>query len=241
MKNSWLLLLAILSLGTSLAQESNTEVNYRNEIGLNLSDLINGSLQIRYERSLGDHWAASLGFGLKSEEGLIRFSGLRTSRLTTNDLTYSGFKIIPEVRYYIKKTRQFRMDGFYFGAYLKHTNYSSEINGVFIDDDGSPLDIRFDGRLKLTSWGLMVGYKWAINKRFAIDFLIAGPGTGYHNYSIRNTQDLPESFYDSLNETLSEYAIFDFLDSDFRFSTTEERARFRLLSFRYGITLSYAF
>ena len=87
----------------------------------------------------------------------------------------------------------------------------------------------------------MVGYKWAINKRLALDFLIAGPGTGYHDYSIRNVQDLPESFYESLNETLSEYAIFDFLDSDFRFSTTEERARFRLLSFRYGITLSYAF
>lgn len=241
MRATILLLYLLIFSVISHAQEEQEQVVFKNDIGLNLTDMINGSLQLRYERSFGNHWSASLGVGLKSEEGLIRFSGLSTDRLQTNDLTYSGFKIIPEVRYYIKKTRQYRMDGFYFGAYLKHSNYTSDLNGIYIDDGGEELPLEFDARLKLTSIGLMLGYKWAITKRVGLDFLIAGPGQAYHNYSLRNTQDLPESFYENLNEAAGEYAIFDFLDSDFRFSSTRARANFSLLSFRYGITLSYSF
>ena len=39
-------------------------------------------------------------------------------------------------------------------------------------------------KIKIQSKGLMLGYKLPIGKRFNIDFLIAGPGTGSHNYKL---------------------------------------------------------
>ena len=55
----------------------------------------------------------------------------------------------------------------------------------------------------------MVGYKLPLSEKFSIDFLIAGPGYGFYNFSIVNEQDLPEEFYEDFNEALEKYLIFD--------------------------------
>jgi len=87
----------------------------------------------------------------------------------------------------------------------------------------------------------MVGYKLPITKRFNIDFIIAGPGAGNYNASIVNKKDLPDEFYENLNEALENYSILDFINSDFRFSNIDSRSKFSAISFRYGIALGYTF
>ena len=64
------------------------------------------------------------------------------------------------------------MNGFYFGAYLKHSNFKSNLNGEYINESDESFIIEFDAKIKVTSIGLMVGYKLPISKRFSIDFLI---------------------------------------------------------------------
>ncbi|WP_034062494.1 DUF3575 domain-containing protein [Lacinutrix jangbogonensis] len=224
------------------AQEKATEVNqFKNQIGIEISDIIDGTIQLKYERLLGKHISVGLGIGIKDEEGIIKLSGLDREQLKTGDIAYSGFKVIPEIRYYLNRTQQYAMDGFYFGVYLKYSNFNSDLDGTYSNDVGDNFTIAFDADIKVTSVGFMVGYKWAISKRFAIDFLIAGPGVGTYNFSLKNTQGLPDEFYDDFNDALDQYSLFDLLDGDFRFKATDEKSKFILPSFRYGISLNYSF
>ncbi|WP_431159380.1 DUF3575 domain-containing protein [Winogradskyella poriferorum] len=215
--------------------------NRKNQIGVSVSDMVNGALQLEYERLIMKNVSFSFGFGYKGDNGLIRFSGLNGDQIKTNDLTYSGVKFIPAVRYYIKSTTRYSMDGFYVGTYAKFTNYKSNLDGTYLNDQDESFLVAFDADFSVLSVGLMIGYKLPISKRLTLDFLIIGPGRGFHNYEIENKSDLPEEFYEDLNEALDDYPIFDFVNADFRFSDVRSKTKFNAVTLRYGITLGYSF
>ena len=235
------LLMILLLCFQSNAQKPVSEKVSKNEIGIEVSDFIDGAFQFKYERLLGKHISVNLGLGYKGKHGLIRLSGLDTDQIKTSDITYSGLKIIPEVRYYINNAEQYGMDGFYFGAYLKFTNYQSDLNGTYINDALESFIIEFDADIKVSSVGFMVGYKLPLSNRFSIDFLIAGPGAGFYKFSFVNKRDLPDEFYEDLNKALEQYSLFDVLDGDFKFRSTNKTSKFTIPSFRYGISLGYSF
>ena len=188
-----------------VAQDNPIQEDLRkNEIGFELLDVIDGAYQFSYERSVWDNFSFVLGVGFKTEDGLVNLSGIDRDKIQTSDLTYNGFKIIPEVRYYIKKTQMNSMDGFYIGLYFKYAKFKSDLDGTYFPDGQDNPDtqatIEFDATLKSTAIGLMLGYKLPITKRFTIDFMIAGPGSGRYNISLVNKQDLPDQFYEDLNE-----------------------------------------
>lgn len=85
----------------------------------------------------------------------------------------------------------------------------------------------------------MVGYKLPLSEKFSIDLLIARPGSGFPSYDLKNRRDLPDEFYDDLNNALDQHSIFDTLDGDFRFSATSGKTKFNILSFRYGILFDF--
>lgn len=247
-KLSALLLVFLMISNTTLGQELEPESDYRkvkNQFSFELLQIINGAYLISYERTVWKNFSASLGLGYKGKEGLINVSGLDNDQIKTGDLYYTGFMIIPEIRYYVKGTSKhdYNLTGFYVGLYYKYSDYSSDLNGTYIDidDNNTEYTLAFDADLSVSSVGLMVGYKLQITKRFNIDFLIAGPGSGSYKFEIKNTEDLPESFYEDLNEALEEYSLLDIINSDFRFSEANNRTSFSAMSFRYGIALGYTF
>ncbi|MBU2951871.1 DUF3575 domain-containing protein [Tamlana agarivorans] len=215
--------------------------NHKNEIGFVVTDLIDGAIQFRYERLVSKHFSVNLGIGYKGEEGIVNLSGLDTEKIKTSNITYSGIKVTPDIRYYLNNVQQTGMNGFYMGAYVKYSGFKSDLSGQYINDTGITYDLEFDSKINVTSIGFMVGYKLPITKRFALDFLIAGPGSGFYNFTIENKKDLPDEFYDDLNEALEEYSLFDLLDGDFRFSQIKRKSDLKLFSFRYGITATYSF
>jgi hypothetical protein len=87
----------------------------------------------------------------------------------------------------------------------------------------------------------MVGYKLPVGKHFYVDFLIAGPGSGSYKFKLDNRIPPPDGFYDALNEALEDYSFLDFINSDFQFNDNKLRSNFSALSFRYGISVGYAF
>jgi hypothetical protein len=87
----------------------------------------------------------------------------------------------------------------------------------------------------------MVGYKLPVGKHFYIDFLIAGPGSGSYKFKLDNRIPPPDGFYDALNDALEDYSFLDFIDSEFKFNDNKLRSNFSALSFRYGISVGYAF
>lgn len=234
----------IISLLTVFIVQGLQAQEYKNEVGFELLGLVNADAQFTYERAMWQHISLGLGFGLKSEEGLVKLSGLDNELIETNDLTYSGFKIVPQVKYYLKDITNGDMTGFYFGAFLKLQRYNTDLLGTYtnLSDEQFPVD--FDGQFSITSFGFLVGYKLRLSSRFNLDFLIAGPGFARHNYKLTNREPLPDEFYDDLNDALNDYSFLDFLgvDFDFRPGTTGTReSKFSLPAFRYAFTLSYAF
>ncbi|PNQ73006.1 hypothetical protein C1T31_08395 [Hanstruepera neustonica] len=227
------------------AEKSNKRI-VKNEISFEALQLVNGVYQLSYERYVWKNFSAALAFGYKGKEGLVRFSGIDYygpfgGNIKTNDIFYTGFQIIPEIRYYLKNTSSNNLNGFYIGLYFKYSQYNSDLKGRYTASDNTPYQIEFDAKLNISSTGFMIGYKLPITKRFNIDFIIAGPGAGNYNFKIKNKADLPDEFYENLNDALEEYSILDFINGDFRFSNVESQSKFSAFSFRYGIALGYTF
>jgi hypothetical protein len=240
---TFLIFFAFLFLSLPLfAQDEIAPKQLKNQVNFELTDLPTAFFAFSYERVIGKHISVDLGIGLKSKDGLIKFSGIDTDRIKSNDITYSGFKLIPEFRYYLNESINGAMlSGFYFGAYLKYSDFKSDLQGTYIDSQDVSHLFKYQGDISITSVGLMVGYKLPIAKRFYIDFLIAGPGSGSYDFKLKNIIPPPDEFYDDLNSALDKYSLLDLINADFQFNNKKLRSRFATLSFRYGISVGYAF
>ncbi len=222
-------------------QETSIKKEVKNEVGINLTDMINGSISFNYERALGKHISVGLIAGYKTEQGLIALSGIDTDFVKTGDISYSGLRFIPEFRYYLTEKGQGMLTGFYFGAYWKFVNFSSDLDGVYISSEGENFDFLYKGKINVASFGLMIGYKLKISDRFNLDFLIAGPGASDYKFRLKNIIPPPDEFYDALNEALKKYSLFDLLNADLEFRDNKLDEKILLPEFRYGIKLSYSF
>lgn len=248
-----LLLLAFLCAAYTFAQDNSTSVSdqtnpqpdtkeRRNEISMEFLGMIDGRFVPAYERSFGRHWSAKVGLGYKTEQGLINFSGINEEKLRTGDINYDGLVAYAEGRYYINEFTNGRATGFYFGLYVKYSGFQSDIGGTYINDEGNEFTFLFDTKIGVTSSGLQVGYKLPISKRWAVDFLIAGPGTARYSFDVKNKSDeLPQEFWDDLNDALDELGILEVIDSDFDFTPSDRKSAFNTVNFRYAISLTYNF
>lgn len=235
------LFISIIGLSLSAQGDGNFK-QQKNQIDLDVSDLPTAFFSLSYERVLTKHMTVGLGVGFKSEDGLIQFSGIDTDKIQSNDITYSGYKLIPEFRYYINEsTNGAMLSGFYFGAYLKYSDFTSDLKGTYVDSQNISHNFEYEGDITVTSIGLMIGYKLPVSKRFFIDFLIAGPGSGGYDFRLRNVIPPPDEFYDDLNNALDNYSILDLINADFEFRDNRLRSEFSALSFRYGISVGYSF
>lgn len=243
MKNLLLLIFAFIFVQNSFSQEESTVTKKRaNEVGIEFLGLIDGQTLITYERSFGKHFTGLIGAGPKAEEGLINLSGLDGPTIKTGGLTYSGYKALFEGRYYVKPHEYSRALGFYVGLYTKLSYYQSDLIGTYTNDDDEVFNMNFDAEIDVISIGLMVGYKLSLSKRFAIDFLIAGPGTGDYKFSIKNkSDDLPDEFFEDLSEALENTSLLDLIDADFEFNRNKQSSKFNAISFRYAVSLKYNF
>ncbi|MFH6767204.1 DUF3575 domain-containing protein [Gaetbulibacter aquiaggeris] len=238
MKHTLFFILFIIFAPLVFCQE-NREV--KNEVGLFISDLINGTYSFTYERAMGKHISVGLGFGIKADDGFIKFSGLDTDNIKTADISYTGFKITPEVRYYIHQKGNAMFTGFYFGAYTRLVNYKTDLSGIYIDSQDVSHYFLYKGDIDVNSVGFMIGYKLPVTNHLKIDFLIAGPGAGYFTFKLKDVIPPPDEFYDDLNSALEKYSFLDFLNADFQFKKTNLKEKLTLPSFRYGLSVTYSF
>jgi len=214
----------------------------KNELGWMFSDLVDGSLYFSYERYLSKHWTVSVNMGYKTPGGLLNLSGIDSEKIKTSDVNYSGFKVTPAVRYYLNSARNDKMDGFYFGGYMKLSGFQSNIFLDYTDSKEQVYTLGFDARVNTYSLGLMLGYKLPINDRFGLDFLLLGLGKARYSFKLSSNSDIPEDFYTDLNQTLDSITLLDFINNrDFDVRHLNHRSGFFGSSARYGISLTYAF
>lgn len=240
MKNITFAILISLICLPAIGQDASSGPLHHNEVKFMVTDLINGSMLFGYERAFGKHIGVNLLAGYKGKNGLLKLSGLDTEIIQTDELTYSGTRFIPEFRYYLKERTGGMAQGFYFGAYLTFVNYKSDFIGNYTNEDGN-FPFQYDVKINTNSFGLMIGYKLAISKRFNIDFLIAGPGAGNYKFKLREVVPAPAGFLIDLNDALELYSLADLVNADFDFSANNSDDSLAVPSFRYGITLGYSF
>ncbi|MBT8296954.1 MAG: hypothetical protein KJO52_01355, partial [Maribacter sp.] len=95
MKNLTFAILFSLICLPVMGQEDTSGPLHNNELKFMVTDLINGSTLFGYERAFGEHIGVNLLVGYKGKNGLLKLSGLDTDIIKTDDLTYSGTRIIP--------------------------------------------------------------------------------------------------------------------------------------------------
>jgi hypothetical protein len=232
--------LFLLAIIPAIGQEDTPESFMNNEVKILVTDLLNGTIMLGYERPFGKHLGVSLMAGYKSKDGLLKLSGLDTDQFKTEDLSYDGLRIIPEVRYYLKERTGGMRTGFYFGGYLTLMSYKSDFKGTYINEDGI-FPFQYDVTINTSSVGLMIGYKLKLSNHFNLDFLIAGPGAGNYKFKLKEVTPAPAEFWIDLNDALELYSLADLINADFDFSPSKNSDSLILPSFRYGITLGYAF
>lgn len=214
----------------------------RNEISIEFIGMIDGRFVPAYERTFGRHWSAKVGLGHKTKQGLINFSGINKEQLKTGDINYDGILTFLEGRYYLNEFVNGRASGFYFGLYMKYAGFQSNIGGTYISEEGNSFTFLFDTSIGVISSGLQLGYKLPLGRRFAVDFLIAGPGTARYSFDVKNKSDeLPQEFWDDLNNALDELGILEIIDSDFDFTPSNRKSAFNTINFRYAVGLTFNF
>lgn len=210
----------------------------KNHISIDPISPIFGSYQMQYEREIANHLSIGLNVGIKFSSGIIKVNGIDGNKVKTDEFNFTGYKLIPEIRWYLQKDQTGLM-GFYAGAYFKYLNITDDIVGVYTDDNLENHDFQFGANIHNYGGGIELGYKLRIKKRFFIDFLITGPGISFYSYSLNEVRPVPEAFYDELSKVLSDYGILKHIDSTIDFKN--QSGKITLPSYRYGIKIGYAF
>ncbi|WP_298754581.1 DUF3575 domain-containing protein [uncultured Psychroserpens sp.] len=223
---------------SSFAQDDDLDFR-KNHISVDPILPLFGTFQIHYERGIGINTSLGVSFGYKGSSGVFEVTQISFDRFDSNDLNFSGFKVIPEFRWYFQK-RKSGLNGLYLGAYFKYQDASADLGGVYTSREDEVSDILIDANLKSSVFGIELGYKWLLKKGFFIDLIFAGPGFSTNRITLTEISPVPQAFYDDLSEALQDIGIIDFIDPDFRVNGNQE-TKITLPAWRYGIKLGYSF
>ncbi len=194
-------------------------------------------------RAINERSTVGITMGIKLSSGVFKIPGLSSLSIQTGDFTPSGFRVIPEYRWYFQETERSYM-GFYIGGYYKYQVANDNVNGVYTSSSGSVNDIDLDFTVNTHAIGFQVGYKIPIRKRLFVDFIIAGPGVSLIGIDVELKQSLPEAFYEDLGISLIDnLGILDSFDVNINFSGNGNKRNDLIIipALRYGIKIGYSF
>ncbi len=223
---------------SGFTQDKDLDIS-KNHISIDPILPIFGTFQLNYERALTKDLSFGLSFGYKGSSGLFEVTKIDFNRFDSNDLNFSGFKVIPEFRWYFQKSKS-GLNGLYFGAYYKYQDASADLGGLYTSIEGDDSDILIDANLKSSVFGVQLGYKWPLKNGFFIDLIFAGPGFSCNQIELTEIEPVPEAFYDDLSEALRDIGIIDFIDPDFEVNGNQ-KTKITLPAWRYGIKFGYSF
>jgi hypothetical protein len=146
MKKLFILLLALVLVTPSFAQDKSETSTEKNVLKVNTLSFFLGTGSIFYERKISDLTSAQLGVAYMS--------------LKFGDTKFTGLILTPELRLYVKKNA---IDGFYISPYFRYQKYTLENT-----NDASK------GTLTSMGGGLVFGRQWITNSGFTMDLFFGG-------------------------------------------------------------------
>lgn len=199
-----------------------------------------GTFQPQYERSIAPHFSAVIGVGYKSSSGLFEINGMQTESISLNTISFNGFKVLPELRWYPGPTEN-GLWGFYTGVYYKYQSSMSNLTGTYTDKNGSDISVDLDLALSSNTGGVEIGYKLRAYKGLFFDFIFAGLGLTSHRVMVSQNTVLPDDFYDRFSEAAERFTILKDLEPSLNLTAQDLDSRIVMPSFRYGVKIGWAF
>ena len=164
-KITFLMLMGALSFGTLQAQH---------DVKINMLGLIFGNYGVNYEYVISPEMSTGAGINYY----IYKLTSTDFSGTTTTELTYTGFNISPEFRFYFNPDDD--AEGAYAGAYLKYRTATGDGNWYYDPQGILQTTSRTNTGL---AFGIMGGKKWVADVGFIFETYF-----GIGKYIMQNTK-----------------------------------------------------
>jgi hypothetical protein len=199
-----------------------------------------GTVELHYERQILPRMSLGIGIGNKFSSGLLKISGMDGERIQSDDISFSGIRLMPEFRWYVSGSDE-GLTGLYFGAYYKYQQNNSAISSEYTPAVGDDAKVDLDISIRTHAVGLEMGYKLFVAKRFFADFIIGGLGLAKSDFEIEIKSDIPEGYYNALSDEVRNFSILEPITPNVETTDGGIKGDFLLPSLRYGIKFGIAF
>jgi hypothetical protein len=147
----------------------------KNILKWNLAGLAARNYSFTYERSFLNRFSLSLNYRTMAK-GSLPFQSWFESAIDSDDILFNEFQIgntawTPEARVYIGLGK---MKGFYVSPYYRFASFDLYMPVSYTNGVGSKNKAVFEGTVKSSSPGLMIGWQFQLLTKLVLDFQIVG-------------------------------------------------------------------
>jgi hypothetical protein len=228
--------------GDSLGQKS-----YKNIIRYNLSGaLVFGFgkyVVFGYERVIKPNQSFSINVGGVSLPKLISIN--TDSFSVQKDKKSNGINVSVDYRFYLSKENKYSAPrGAYIGPYYSYNKFTRDNEWLFKKSSGNSF-VNTTSTFNINTIGFEFGYQLILWKRFALDFVLVGPGYGFYHYKVKWDTNLTPKDKEQLLDGLQQLLTQKFPGMNYVFADKEINANGVLntntLGYRYIIHIGFAF
>lgn len=189
---------AVSTQDTLAIAASDTIVNSKNFIKLNITSLLIKNYSLQYERILSKNISIALNFRIMPEttipytDNIFRWFDITDpdDQEMIENLLMSNYAITPEMRFYTGKKRY--GNGFYISLFYQYGNYSvKNVLRKYEPDMGGEAIMNTSGDVTSHTGGFMLGAQWALGKHICLDWWILGPHFGVSSGNVLGLPSTP--------------------------------------------------
>lgn len=256
-KNSFILLMCLVycSLGSTKAQDNNTDEGGKNVVKWNFAAMALKNYSFQYERAITKKISVAVGVRHAPKSNIPFASNIE--KLIDDPETWNSIKnfktgntaITPEIRFYMGQG-VFR--GFYLAPFARYAKYSAEVPFNFEVEmsDGTNTvtkeeQIFLSGDVTTLTGGLMLGAQWKLSKLVYLDWWIIGGsyGTSSGNISGKSENGLDADEQDALRDALADLNEIPLIKTESEVTAEGAKVKFDgpWATIRAGLSIGFRF
>jgi hypothetical protein len=245
-----LLLLLLSAANICIAQVPNDSLKqktYKNIIRYNLSGAlvfgVDKYVVFGYERVIKPNQSFSINVGGVSLPKLISIN--TDSFSVQKDKKSNGINVSVDYRFYLSKENKYSAPrGVYIGPYYSYNKFTRDNEWLFKKSTGNSF-VTTTSTFNINTIGFEFGYQLILWKRFALDFVLVGPGYGIYHYKVKWDTNLTGENKEQLLDGLQQLLTQKFPGMNYVFADKEISSNGVLnantLGYRYIIHIGFAF
>ncbi|MBK6840563.1 MAG: DUF3575 domain-containing protein [Bacteroidetes bacterium] len=244
---NYITLIVIFISCSALAQDNpdaSSAYGNQNILKLNLTSLGFVNIYLQDEYTLNGSSSVALGLSYMPSRSLPSAVIENDPNGNAGKISFSGFSITPEYRWYVKKHAP---KGFYLAPYFRYTSYTTTSYSFSYDranTNGAIQDVAtLEGSLSGIGLGLMIGDQFKLGDHVTLDWWIIGAGFGSGKIKMEGTGNFSTSQQEDLRTEIASMDVpVGDLESEVTGSSVSITYKTGLPSLRgFGLAIGYIF